>query len=97
MSLKDRDYATVGTVTIGTDEYRDLIEENIANEKDASSYRSKFWAEETKVKELENQLSGALDKLTAFTKFMKEVDGVADKFKLWRLENSEEADNTDSI
>lgn len=56
-------YSVVGTVSIWTDEYRDLIEERASFKKDADEYRSKFWkeesarkSEEAKVKALEAQL-----------------------------------------
>ena len=64
-------YSVVGTVTIGTDEYRDLIEDKISAEKQTDSYRDRYWTEQSKVKELENQINLLKTKLERCEKFIK--------------------------
>lgn len=64
-------YSIVGQVTIGTDEYRDLVEGKLAAEKELSECRSKYWKEQSKVSELEEQiekLKGDYDKIADFVK-----------------------------
>lgn len=53
-----KSYSVVGTVSIGTDEYRDLIEERASFKKDAEDYRSKFWKEESARKAAEEKVRG---------------------------------------
>lgn len=79
-----KEYSIVGTVSIGTDEYRDLIEDRLEAQKNAEYYRSKFWEEEANNKKLEVEnatLRGELDK---YKKFVKD-SGEQDKMELWIL------------
>lgn len=59
-------YSIIGKVEIGTDEYRDLIEEAKEQEKSAEYYRNKYWSEQTasqnKDKEIK-KLQAELEKL----------------------------------
>lgn len=54
--MEEKKYPIDGTVTISAEEYRDLIKESVTNERDASEYRSKFWREESKTKELKEEI-----------------------------------------
>ena len=57
MSDENRKYTIIGKVEIGTDEYRDLIEEKTEAEKNASDYRSRYWEEQSKSKKLDKELN----------------------------------------
>ena len=49
--MEDRkEYSIIGKVEIGTDEYRDLIESAVNQEKRADEYRTKYWNEESERK-----------------------------------------------
>lgn len=63
-------YSVVGTVTIGTDEYRDLVEASITQEKLADDYRSKYWAEQSKVSKLEKQVEALKAKIAKCEKYI---------------------------
>lgn len=54
---ENKKYPIEGTVTISTAEYRDLLTCSVANEKEASEYRSKYWAEQNKTSKLEKSLA----------------------------------------
>lgn len=72
---EQKTYSIVGEVKIGTDEYRELIEGKLNAEKEASEYRSKFWGEQSKTKELterNEELQKRVDKLTEFIKASNE-------------------------
>ena len=59
-------YSIIGKVEIGTDEYRDLIEEAKEQEKSAEYYRNKYWSEQTasqKKDEEIKKLQAELEKL----------------------------------
>lgn len=69
-------YGFKGTVTIGTDEYRDLITDCATFKSSMEDYRSKFWAEQTKAKKLEEELAVAkanAEHLRAFIESKKET------------------------
>ena len=79
-------YSVVGTVTIGTDEYRDLIENLKDALADAEKRRSEWWAQYNKANELEKELKDVLEKLKELEAFVRSDEAVSTKFKLWRLE-----------
>lgn len=71
MDEEKKVYSVVGTVTIGTDEYRDLVEASITQEARAEDYRNKYWAEQSKVSKLEKQVEALRAKIEKCEKFIK--------------------------
>lgn len=80
--MEDRkEYSIIGKVEIGTDEYRDLIEESKNQEKQAEYYRNKYWAEQTtsqKKDEEIKKLTSELDRLQNALKATTSDDRVGD-------------------
>ena len=66
-------YSVVGKVEIGTDEYRDLIETALSNAKQVEDYRSKYWAEQSKVSSLNKQIEALEEKIKKCEAFMKKT------------------------
>lgn len=79
-------YSVVGTVTIGTDEYRDLIENLKDAQKEAEKNNSVRWELYSKAQNLEAELKAVLEKLRELEAFMRSDEAVSTKFKLWRIE-----------
>ena len=79
-------YTVVGTVTIGTDEYRDLIENLKEAQHEATENRSAKWESQAKAQKLEAELKTVLEKLNELEAFVKSDEAVSTKFKLWRIE-----------
>ena len=79
-------YAVVGTVTIGTDEYRDLIESLKDAQKDAEKSNSARWEQYSRAQKFECELKAALEKLNELEAFVKSDEAVSAKLKLWRIE-----------
>ena len=79
MSEERKEYSIVGQVTIGTDEYRDLIEAVKEAESDARHYRSesteRYWEIDKLKKEIE--------KLKEYREFVTEK--CLDSYRLWRI------------
>ena len=68
-------YEVQGTVTISTDEYRDLIEERMSAKNELDEYRSKYWSEQSKVSNLEKKLEklqSDYDKVSEFVRLDNE-------------------------
>jgi len=84
MSEERKEYSIVGQVTIGTDEYRDLIEAVKDAEKEARDYRKessdRYWEIDRLKKEVES--------LKQYKEFV--TDKCLDSYKLWKLENEQE-------
>lgn len=79
-------YSVVGTVTIGTDEYRDLIENLAEARHDVEKRRSEWWDQHNKCSKLENELKEALVKLEELEAFVKSDEAISAKLKLFRIE-----------
>lgn len=84
MSEERKEYSIVGQVTIGTDEYRDLIEAVKEVENEAREYRKqsndRYWEIDKLKKEVES--------LKQYKEFV--VEKCMDSYKLWKLENEQE-------
>lgn len=91
--MEEKKYTNIGSVTIGTDEYRDLIKESITSKAEADDYRSKYWGEQTKSDNLKKELDALKPKYEALNKFLKSDDAIATKYKLYQIEQKEADDN----
>ena len=90
----DENKTIIGTVTITTEEYRKLIEDNIENEKDASKYRSENWKMENELKKAKEELANANKKLLQYRGFVESSEKTLTEYKLYRIER-QEAESTD--
>ena len=64
-------YSFIGKVEIGTDEYRDLIESRMEQEKRADNYMREGWKKDEDIKRLKadnEKLKEEIDKLKKFIK-----------------------------
>lgn len=77
-----KEYSVVGTVTIGTDEYRDLIEALKDAQKDAEKERRDWLEQYNKANKLEKENKELLAKLEKYEAFIKQ-DAVKDKYALF--------------
>ena len=69
-------YDFKGTVTISTEEYRDLITDCATYKASSDDYRNKYWTEQNKVKSLDSSLNAVkaeLENLRAFIESKKET------------------------
>lgn len=84
MNEERKEYSIVGQVTIGTDEYRDLIETVKEAENEAREYRKqssdRYWEIDKLKREVES--------LKQYKEFV--VEKCLDSYKLWKLENEQE-------
>lgn len=83
MNEERKEYSMVGQVTIGTDEYRDLIEslaDMTAQYKEADS---KAWERYTKINNLELKLKD----MQVYKDYVTEK--CLDSFRLWKMEKEE--------
>lgn len=84
MNEERKEYSIVGQVTIGTDEYRDLIEAVKEAENEVREYRKqstdRYWEIDKLKKEVES--------LKQYKEFV--TDKCLDSYKLWKLENEQE-------
>lgn len=87
--MEEKKYSVVGTVTIGTDEYRDLLTEKFEAQKDASEYNKRWYEQYNKANKLEDEnkiLKNELDQLKRYIKDNNEQD----KLELWIVRSSRE-------
>lgn len=85
-------YSIVGQVTIGTDEYRDLIESTAKAEKEKEFYRDKYWAEQSTTRRLTEELDKLKDKLALIALFFSENSTVKADFDGFKVRKKLEED-----
>lgn len=90
--MEKKDYEVKGTVTISTEEYRDLIVSAIEQEKEADSYRSQYWCEHNKVSELEKQLKLSKEKYEFVLAFINDNAERVSEYKAWVAQKREDED-----
>ena len=78
-------YTVVGTVTIGTDEYRDLIEGLCEAKKETDRMRSQWVEQYNKAKALEEKLNELQPRYNELTEFVHSQKGILSEFKLWKI------------
>lgn len=64
-------YSIVGQVTIGTDEYRDLIESRMESEKSKDYYMREGWKKDEEIKNLKKRVEVLQAKVEKCEKFFK--------------------------
>ena len=67
-----KEYSVVGTVTIGTDEYRDLLTDKFESEKKADEERNRWYKEYTRANDLQKQVDALKAKMEKCEKFIKD-------------------------
>lgn len=82
-------YSVVGTVTIGTDEYRDLLTEKFEAVQEKEEYSRKNSEYYWKVRNLEDENKKIKMELEQLRKYIKE-NGEQDKLELWIVRTSRE-------
>jgi hypothetical protein len=89
--MEDKKYEFNGKVEISTEEYRDLMKAAIENEHQASDYRSKYWSEESKVKDLNEKLGNLEKAISHYRDFVNSNEDIKVEYKLYL--KSKEIDN----
>jgi hypothetical protein len=92
-----KEYETKGTVTISTEEYRDLIE-RVQELKAAGQREHDDWYEEyNRARDLEKKVKALEDKVAEFNAWIDSDDrpdqNLRSVFKQWKLKKLEEAEN----
>lgn len=64
-------YSIIGKVEIGTDEYRELIESRMEQEKRADNYMREGWKKDEEIKNLKKQVEILQTKIDKCEKFIK--------------------------
>ena len=86
----EKKYQVVGKVEIGTDEYRDLIEEKSHWRNESDEYRRKWYDESKKVEELEKKVAAQEKAIARHKKFISLSEERTAAWNLYLAQISEE-------
>lgn len=89
MDEQKKVYSVVGTVTIGTDEYRDLLVEACEARQEAERQNSRYWEKYGECSKLESKVKELTEKLEQYQRYIKE-NNEQDKLELWIVRMSRE-------
>ena len=82
----EKTYSIEGTVTIGSDEYRDLIEEAINEKKSAESWMRSKWDVDSKLTAAEKELTKLKSEVASYKSFLAEVSEAAALYRAYLAE-----------
>lgn len=88
-------YDTKGTVTIGTDEYRDLIEETARLRAAGQREHDDWYKEYRRADDLEKKLKAAEKRLAEIEAFFKNNCEASTKFQLWIIQTKQKESEED--
>lgn len=80
-----KEYTVVGQVTISTNEYRELIEDKFAAEKDRDDYRSKYWHEQDVSKKAQEKVDAQEKAIAWYRDFVNADPERQNAYKLFIL------------
>ena len=83
-----KEYSIIGKVEIGTDEYRDLIEEKAEAQKNADDYRSKYWDVQSQKSKADDKIKALSATIENYTNFFETHEEVQKMYKKWMLERT---------
>lgn len=87
--LEEREYETKGTVTISTEEYRDMLKQ-IYSLQSAGQKEHDDWYSMMKERDaLKTKFENADTELTQIKAWLEDDDASKTKFKLWKVEQEE--------
>lgn len=66
-----KQYSIIGKVEIGTDEYRDLIESCMEQEKRAENYMREGWKKDEEINNLKKQVETLFARINKYKQFIK--------------------------
>lgn len=89
MDEMKKEYAIVGSVTIGTDEYKDLIVGAEKAKAERDRYMHEYWNAQTKVKELETERDKLRAELVDYKRYIV-VNHEQDELELFLLRSKQE-------
>jgi len=88
-----KEYEVKGTVSIGTDEYRDLITENCELKRKAQKEHDDWYREYNRANDLEKRLKACEEKLSEVNAWFDSDDSLRPKFRLWKMEQIEKEES----
>ena len=95
--MKEKEYEVKGTVTISTQEYRDLISEVYELHNKGQKEHDDWYKEYRRADELEKKNTSLENKIKEYENFINSNDVLKEKLKNWRLEQmlekEEDAEN----
>ena len=89
MSEENKTYEIIGTVTISTEEYRELIERALRSELDMEKGRDEWWKERCRADKAEKELAEITEKHNAIKKFIQSDADTYAMYMVWKTERGD--------
>ena len=89
MNEEKKTYSIIGTVSIGTDEYRDLIETVKDAQNEANNESSRRWEEYRRANAAEERCRKLEETLNSYKAYI-EASSLVDNYKLWLVSRDKE-------
>ena len=90
MAEERKDYAVQGTVTISTEEYRDLITGKFEAEKSSDDYRRNYWNEQSVTSELKDKVKALEAGQKNYRDFVNSSPEITALYKQWLVSKQDD-------
>ena len=81
--MENKEYEVKGTVTISTEEYKDLVKSVFEAEKSSENYRDRYWKEQETTKSQAEQIKSLEKKLEFFQRFINSSEDINLEYKMY--------------
>lgn len=90
MSEERKEYEVKGVVTISTDEYRDLLTDKFEAQKDADSYRNRYWSEQSESNKLKEKIEVLEKGQKNYRDFVNSSPEITALYKQWLVSKQDD-------
>lgn len=90
MSEEKKIYDVKGTVTISTEEYRDLITDKFEAQKSSDDYRSRYWSEQSESNKLKEKIEALEKGQKNYRDFVSSSPEITALYKQWLVSKQDD-------
>lgn len=90
MAEEQKQYEVKGTVTISTEEYRDLITEKFEANSEKSNYMHRFWDEQNVTSELKDKVKALESGQKNYRDFVNSSPEITALYKQWLVSKQDD-------
>lgn len=87
---EEKQYEIKGTVTISTEEYRDLITDKFEAQKNADSYRDRYWSEQSESSKLKEKIKALESGQKNYRDFVNSSPEITALYKQWLVSKQDD-------
>lgn len=90
LKMEKKEYEYKGTVTISTEEYKDLITDKFSAQNEIEDYRRRYWDEQNTVSELKDKIEALEMDQKNYRDFVNSSPEITNFYKQWLINKQDD-------